>query len=144
MSRPSQIAAGRIRDLRRKRPWTQQQLSDRLMELGLPMDRAAIAKVEAGQRGLPLDEAFAFALALDVAPVNLFLPLDLDEAVTVAPKVTATSREARHWVRGDSPIDDRSGEVQKRYFTEAPDSEWRARMVVTGGSITESHERGES
>jgi transcriptional regulator with XRE-family HTH domain len=70
-----------IRELRRRHGWTQQELADRLNQLGAHIDRAAVAKVELEKRRLTLDEAFHYALALDVAPVHLLVPTDGDEPV---------------------------------------------------------------
>ena len=114
--RPSEIAAERIRVLRKRHGWTEQQLADRLTELGSPMDRVAIVKVESGKRGLPLDEAFRSALALDVAPINLFLPLE-DEDVQITPRMVASSTELRSWVVGNQPL---PGQDLRTFVSEVP------------------------
>jgi transcriptional regulator with XRE-family HTH domain len=95
------IAVGRIRELRRRHGWTQQQLADRLNQLGAHIDRAAVAKVELEKRRLTLDEAFHYALALDVAPVHLLVPTDGDEPVRLATNLECTPRDARRWIRGE-------------------------------------------
>jgi transcriptional regulator with XRE-family HTH domain len=120
--RPSEVAASRIKALRKRHGWTQQQLADRLAELGSPLDRVAIAKIELGQRGLPLDEAFSFALALDVAPTNLFLPLEGEE-VRVAGEVVIPSGLARRWVGGQEPLE---GQDDRLYFSEVSREMWDA------------------
>jgi transcriptional regulator with XRE-family HTH domain len=118
--RPSDVAAERIRALRKRHGWTQQQLADRLRGLGSPIDRVAITKIEAGQRGLPLDEAFLFAFALDVAPINLFLPLE-DEDVQIAARTVASSALLRGWVVGEQPLGGPDGGQDPRlYFSEVP------------------------
>jgi hypothetical protein len=50
---------------------TQAALSDRVIRLGIRLDRAAIAKVENGLRGLQDFELVAIARALDVSPLTL-------------------------------------------------------------------------
>jgi transcriptional regulator with XRE-family HTH domain len=135
LKRPSQVAAERIRALRKRHGWTQRQLADRLAELGSPVDRVAIAKIELGQRGLPLDEAFVFALALDVAPINLFLPIE-EEDVQVASRTVASSATLRDWFVGKHPLGGPDGGQDPRvYFSEVPAWEfeftWSASPVTT-------------
>jgi transcriptional regulator with XRE-family HTH domain len=120
MKRPSQIAAARVRALRKRHGWTQQQLAERLTELGVPVDRAAIAKIEVGKRRLQLDEAFVFAFALDVAPINFFLPLE-DEDVQVASRTVASSETLRGWFVGERPLGGPDGGQDPRvFFSEVP------------------------
>jgi transcriptional regulator with XRE-family HTH domain len=126
---PSQIAAERIYTLRKQHLWTQQQLSNRLEELGSPIDRVAITRIEAGDRRLPLDEVFLFALALDVAPINLFLPLE-EEDVQIASRAIS-SATLRSWVVGDQPLGGPDfGQNPRTYFSEAPEREFLERIEM--------------
>jgi transcriptional regulator with XRE-family HTH domain len=126
---PSQVARQRIKELRNRHGWSQQQLADRLAELGSPMDRVAIAKLEGETkpRGLSLDEALLFALALDVAPTNLFLPLDEDEDVQIAPNVTVPMAAARKWVVGARPLD---AQDWRLYYSEVPEKDFLAHRAL--------------
>jgi transcriptional regulator with XRE-family HTH domain len=116
---PHDIAIERIRELRRGRGWTQQDLADRLNHLGAHTDRAAVAKVEVRKRGLSLNELFQYALALDVAPVHLVAPPDSDEPVSLGPNMECAPAEMRAWVRGELPL----FQDPRVYFTEVPDNE---------------------
>ncbi len=99
-----------------------QQLADRVHELGGRLDRAAISKIESKSRNVSLDEALLLAVALDVAPVHLFLPRDDAAAVALTPAMSAVNTvEAREWLRGHEQL---SGLADKPYRTEVPDSEW--------------------
>lgn len=62
------IAGPRIREAREfhKPPLTQDQLSGKLAALGVTLDRTAIVKIEAGQRGIYDFELAALARALGV------------------------------------------------------------------------------
>src|SRR5947209_3689944 len=64
----------RISELRLDRGISQQQLSDRLVRLGYQLDRSAVAKVEKGARGVSVDEAVGFALALEAPLLALLFP----------------------------------------------------------------------
>ena len=123
-----QIMAGQIRALRKRRGMTQQDLADRLSHYGARIDRTAVAKVEAGATGgkdsreLGLAEMFAFALALDVAPVHLLVPIDSDEPIRLAPNLEASPYETRQWIRGFMPL----FQDPRPYFTIVPESEFAA------------------
>jgi transcriptional regulator with XRE-family HTH domain len=125
--RPSQILAQQLREIRERRRWTQQDLVDRLDELGQPIDRAAIARIETARRGVSLDEALLLAAALGVSPTNLFLPLSpaVAERVAIAPKLHIENEHARLWVRGWQALRD---EDQRTYQDMIPESEWLAQQ----------------
>lgn len=72
------IFARRLREARKARGWTQQDLVDRLDELGVEWDRTTLARIEKRQRKVGLEEFVAIAAALDVAPIYLFLPIEGD------------------------------------------------------------------
>lgn len=102
-----------------------QELADRVKRLGGRLDRAAISKIESRTRNVSLDEALLLALALNVAPVHLFLPRDDEEEVTVAggsPSIRAA--DARAWLRGVEPL---SSVDDRTFRTEVPSSEWERR-----------------
>src|SRR4051794_13168563 len=95
----------RIRELRKGRGMTQQELAERLKLLGASLDQTAVAKIESGKRRqLSLEEAFQFAMALDVAPLHLFVPTDSDDPIDIGPNMSVTPAEAREWIRGLRPL----------------------------------------
>ena len=121
--KPSEVFAERLRAVRERRRWTQQDLADRLAELGAPTDRATIARTESGSRGLSLDDALAYSYAVGAAPVGMFTISDDGNPVTLAPNVTLTAVEARHWIRGQ--FVPRAAD-ERVYVTEVADEEWVA------------------
>ena len=135
--RPSEVIAEQIRTLRTRHGWSQQQLADRMRDFGWEIDRGAIAKVELGQRGVTLDEGFVFALALDVAPVFLFLPLEEDEPTAIAPKLAVSPEDARVWFAGERPVGDQD---VRFYLTEVPKRKLLERMEIYGW-VDEEHTR---
>lgn len=110
----------RIRELRLARGMTQQDLADRLSQLGARVDRTAVAKVEKGTRELALAEAFQYAWALHVAPVHLFVPTDSDEPINIGPDMEASPFEVRLWIRGQRPL----FQDARAYFSSVPEDEF--------------------
>jgi transcriptional regulator with XRE-family HTH domain len=103
--RPAQVFARRVRAARESRGWTQAQLADRLREIGYPKSRETLTKLEGGRyRGVSLDDAFAIAAALGVAPVHLLVPLDDEAALEVVAGVPVPAPLARAWIRGTLPL----------------------------------------
>jgi transcriptional regulator with XRE-family HTH domain len=78
---------------------SQQALADRLDRLGYPLDRAMVAKIENGSRGVSVDEAFGLALALDAPLLGLLLPQGA-QRVRLARKETPSGVTARAWAAG--------------------------------------------
>ncbi|MGH4013152.1 MAG: helix-turn-helix domain-containing protein [Pseudonocardiaceae bacterium] len=74
----------RIKRFRGRR--SAQWLADRCTELGYPVSRSAIAKLENGRReDIGLSELEIFAAALEVAPALLIFPIDTDDPVQILP-----------------------------------------------------------
>jgi transcriptional regulator with XRE-family HTH domain len=96
--------ARRVREVRERRGWTQQQLAERLRELGVPIDRTKVNRVETGARAVSVDDALAIAAALGVSPSVLFFPLARSELVRVTPVRVVSAEEGRRWFRGEQPL----------------------------------------
>jgi transcriptional regulator with XRE-family HTH domain len=96
--------AKRVREVRERRGWTQQQLADRLRELGVPIDRTKVNRVETGARAVSIDDALAIAAALGVSPSVLFFPLASSEPVRLTPERVVAAEEGRRWFRGEQPL----------------------------------------
>jgi transcriptional regulator with XRE-family HTH domain len=117
-----ETTAQQIRRLRTRRGISQQGLADRLNQLGARVDRSVVAKVESGKREVRLEDAFRFALALDVAPVHLLVPTDSDEPIHLAPNLEAPPHQVRAWIRGFHPM----LQDPRPYFSTVPISETKA------------------
>lgn len=82
MARPelTKIIAARIRRLRDERGWSARRLAEQCEQLGMPsLSRSTIAKIEAGLRGIDVEELHVLAMALGVT----FDQLTADTSVTV-------------------------------------------------------------
>lgn len=100
---PGQVFARRVVESRRGRAWTMQQLTKRLAEVGFPVDRMTVTRIEQGSRRIEVGEALAVAAALDVAPAYLLTPLGSDEPMSVA-GTQFTSGQVQAWIVGDAPL----------------------------------------
>jgi transcriptional regulator with XRE-family HTH domain len=104
---PSAVISTQLKILRTRKQWTQQQLADRLEELGFAMDRSVIAKIELFKREVSANELFAFAAALDVSPISLVFPRDgdADSDYSVTPAKVSGLAHIVNWWQGVSWFD---------------------------------------
>lgn len=81
-----------------------QGLAERCAELGAPIHRVTISKIENGRGRFDLGEWLILARALDVPPMALLFPALPDGQVEMLPGVVQTSWEAYRWATGmDDP-----------------------------------------
>lgn len=113
---PVATIAQRVKELRGRRGWTAAHLGKVLGKHGVSWDRFTVANLESGKRqNVTVQELFALALALDVAPTNLLVPLD-DRPYQVTPVRTESADMVRAWVRGEEPLpgaDERTYRAEK-------------------------------
>ncbi|WP_037870323.1 helix-turn-helix transcriptional regulator [Streptomyces sp. SPB074] len=114
--------AQRVREARRRKDYTAQQLADQLRALGVAWDRATVTKLETGRRqGVSVVEWLALARALDVAPVHLLVPPS-EIRYKPVPAAEYDADAVRAWVRGLAPL---PGTNERIFYTETPADEWR-------------------
>ncbi|MDZ7884753.1 MAG: helix-turn-helix transcriptional regulator [Mycobacterium sp.] len=92
-----------ISDARAKAGLSAVQLSNRTRDLGIPIHRVAISKIEAGERDMTVSELIVLAVALDTAPVMLLFPGPYgsdDQNGRVLPDMVMTKFDAAQWVSG--------------------------------------------
>jgi transcriptional regulator with XRE-family HTH domain len=70
----TKVVAGNIRRLRTQRGWTQDELRQRLNDIGHRASRPTVAAYESGARSIEVSDLFALGLALGVAPQLLLYP----------------------------------------------------------------------
>lgn len=80
---------------------TAQQLAERCADLGVPIHRTTITKIENGRPRFDLGELIVIAEALDVAPVALIYPHLPDGEVERLPGDYGTSAAAVWWFTGE-------------------------------------------
>ena len=128
--RPSEIFAERVRAVREARRWNQQDLADRLAEIGAPTDRATVARTETGARGISLDDAITYSVALGSQLIHMVVGVT-GERVALAPDLDVSDVTARRWLRGQLSLEDEHEALQgdeRTYFSEIPEEEWLAQQ----------------
>jgi transcriptional regulator with XRE-family HTH domain len=103
----------RVARTRSKRDMTVQALADRCAEMGLPIGRVTITKLERGMRqAVTPAEVMVLAAALDVAPVELLFPVGVDERIEILPGQLVDSLAAVRWFCGDLKLEVSGGVVK--------------------------------
>lgn len=96
---PSQVVSRRVREHRDVHRLTQAELVARLDErCGWRVDRSVIARIEAGDRIVSVDELFFLAMALDTSPTLLLTPADEAELMAPVGRRAMTSNRVRAWI----------------------------------------------
>jgi transcriptional regulator with XRE-family HTH domain len=142
-----QAFAGQLKRIRTRHEWTQRQLADRLAELGYPIDRPTLSKLERGgerARNVKLEEVLAIAYALDVSPYHLIAPYSMESRLEVVPKERPfVPGVVRRWLAADDelPGQDLPGQDPRFFFTELPpeyidEVRAQARELKLGGRTT--------
>lgn len=96
-----------IAHYRKKRNLSAVQLAERTSELGYPITRGAIAKIEGGHRGGKFDipELLILSAALQVPPALLLFSDMPDGQVLALPNIEIDSFGAAQWLVGEELID---------------------------------------
>ncbi|MFJ8269467.1 hypothetical protein ACIQ8G_03695 [Streptomyces sp. NPDC094154] len=125
----SDVVAARVQEVRKMRVWTIKQLAERCAELGFPeLTPNALYNLEGGRRdeegrrrrNVTVDELLCLADALDVAAVNLLVPLE-EVPYWYTPERQESSGRVREWIRGTRPLPS----TNSRWFKIVrPDSDW--------------------
>jgi len=136
---PTAAIAASVRELRKRRGLTAEQLAQRLSAQGIPWDRYTVNKLENGKRqNVTLNEWLALATVLDVAPVHLLVPTwpaplwaegsdsrpeddpNDDAPYQVTPTIAVPCWRARQFVRGARPL---PGMDPWKFYAERPGHE---------------------
>lgn len=96
----SAIFRERLREARRRKEWTQQDLSEALAAVGVRLESTVINRLERGSRGVSLDEAFALAAVLNASPLYLLSPPDMRTDVELAPDLSVSAGVVQEWIKG--------------------------------------------
>jgi transcriptional regulator with XRE-family HTH domain len=100
--KPSEVVAERLREKRKARGLSQEQLAEMLTRAGTPMSKWALLAIEKGKRGLSLDEALAIATVLNAVPEQMLTPPE-GVFVRLTDKVGADGSSIREFMRYGIP-----------------------------------------
>jgi transcriptional regulator with XRE-family HTH domain len=110
--RPSEVFAARLRDTRKAREFSQTELAQLMTERGRPMSKAALLRIEKGERGLSLDEALAFAAVLFAVPAHLLSPRS-GEMIELTDKLAVDGEGLRAWLLHGSEFTATASDYQR-------------------------------
>jgi len=82
-------------------------LSEQLRALGRDITPLAVRRIEDSERRVDADDLVALAVALEVSPVTLLMPVHEDDKTLVTltgVEQPVTARAAWHWLNGQDPI----------------------------------------
>ncbi|MEV0209420.1 helix-turn-helix domain-containing protein [Streptomyces sp. NPDC050788] len=147
---PTGTVRARVKELRRRKGLTAAELGEELAKLGVPWNRAIVTNFELGRRpAVSVQEVMALALVLDVAPVNLLVPLD-SQPYRVTPEGAHVqgSGDVWRWLRGDRPLPGTQTAGARTFYAEVPAEEIETRghvvqlgtahEISTAGKLDES------
>jgi transcriptional regulator with XRE-family HTH domain len=105
----AQSIAGNVRQQRRLRDLSQQDMAERMTVLGYPWSRATYSDVERHNRELTFDEVAALAIVLGLPPLELLDPLGPSGNGRIVLEFggrerSLTSRMAREWLHGRESV----------------------------------------
>jgi transcriptional regulator with XRE-family HTH domain len=104
-ARITRSIAGEIRQRRKARGMSAEDLAAACADLGMPIPRSTLADLENGRRAsISVAEWLAIAAALDVPPVMLLCPVGTAETAEVLPGAEAPAFRAAQWVAGEAPL----------------------------------------
>jgi len=96
----------RVAAFRERRGMTVQALADRCAELGLPLGRVALTKLETGKRlGVTPAELMVFAAVFEVAPIELIFSIGYAGRVELFPGAELRPLDAVNWFCGGVALD---------------------------------------
>jgi transcriptional regulator with XRE-family HTH domain len=107
--RVSELFVQNMKARRKSAGWSQQQLADRLGELGFEITRDALARIESNStrgKNLSLEEALAIACALSTPLTAMMLPTGGGEGIEPVPGGTVENPwRMFEWLRCTEPLD---------------------------------------
>ncbi len=99
------VVAAEVIRYRRKRGWTVPELAQQVQDRGVALSDIELSKLESLQRPtISLDELFALAAALGVAPMLLVFPLGRSQAMAPIDRVEVDPLDGLLWAMGERDL----------------------------------------
>lgn len=100
--RVARVVAAEVRRYRQAQGWSGQRLVDRCRELGLEVTRSTLGDFESGRRTkVTVAELLVLARALEVAPLQLIVPVGHEETAELLPGEVRPAWDSARWVSGE-------------------------------------------
>lgn len=96
--------SAQVKRLREEQRMPLTALADKLTELGTPIARLGLLRLEKGERKVDVDELAALAKALGVPPLLLILPVGSEPETEILPGRVAETWRAATWFTGETPL----------------------------------------
>ncbi|MBV2357810.1 helix-turn-helix transcriptional regulator [Streptomyces sp. J2-1] len=100
--------ASNVRRVREARGWSTYELAKKLKDGGRPVSPSALAKIERGERRVDVGDLMALAVALNVPPSGLLLPVATEPTAEVeitGRRQTVFAIQAWEWADGRGTLD---------------------------------------
>jgi transcriptional regulator with XRE-family HTH domain len=99
----SERVAANVKALRTERRLTLDDLAGRMRDLGRPLLKSGLSKIESGERRVDVDDFAALAIALETNVNRLLLSAhaEADDSIEITPELASTSRAAWGWACGE-------------------------------------------
>lgn len=100
------VVARNVRRIREGQNLTYSEVVRRLDSTGHPMPILALRRIEKGERRVTVGDLLAICYALDVMPVDLLVPNDLDDLddYAIGSDRIAVAANVRDWICGQSSL----------------------------------------
>lgn len=96
--------ATNVKSIRTARRMTLDDLARRLRDLGYPILKSGLSKIESGERRVDVDDLMALAIALKVTPNRLLLTGEVtDEQIGLTNGFSTSDRAAWQWSYAETP-----------------------------------------
>ena len=96
-----------VKDFREKRNLGLRGLAKKLGEVGRPLTHSAIDQIEKGTRRVDVDDLMALAAALEVSPITLLMPADVDRdtlVVATGARGKVPAERIWNWLNASYPL----------------------------------------
>ena len=95
------VVRRRIREVRESLGWSQRELAERMTDYGFTgWTQSMLAKIEAGTRGIAVDELVCVAFTFGISPVALLTLRDASHVVNITPTTQTSTGQVWRWMTG--------------------------------------------
>lgn len=125
----SQVVGANLRRVRTAAGLTTRVLAASVAEQGVPMSSSGITDIEAGRRGVSVDQLTCLAAAVGVSPLALLTPIPEGDDPDAEVLLSGTSHESAGdmylWLKGERSLtDEMLDDFEREAFRRASNPPW--------------------